>query len=94
MALTNEEIIRRPLISEKSTFLANAKNAYSFEVDRRADKPSIKTAIESLYNVKVVGIRTARVGGKPYRTRAGVKTSGETKKAIVVLHEDNKIDLF
>ena len=92
--LQDTEIIKAPLISEKSTFLANAKNAYTFEVDKKADKDQIKAAIEKLYNVKVLEVRTQNVAGKPRRTRTGYKTTAEWKKAIVKLHADNKIDLF
>jgi large subunit ribosomal protein L23 len=94
LQLHDTEIIKSPLISEKSTFLANAKNAYTFEVDKKADKGQIKTAIEKLYNVKVVDVRTVNVAGKPRRTKTGYKTTPEWKKAIVVLHGDHKIDLF
>lgn len=92
--LHDTEVIKAPLISEKSSFLAQSKNAYTFEVDKKADKDQIKAAIERLYNVKVVAVRTVNVAGKPYRTRAGERTSGQWKKAIVKLHADNKIDLF
>jgi large subunit ribosomal protein L23 len=92
--LKNEEVIKAPLISEKSTFQATTRNAYAFEVDKRADKIMIKKAIEALYSVKVVDVRTIRVAGKPKRTRAGEKTTASWKKAIVKLHADNKIDLF
>ena len=92
--LHETEIIRKPLISEKSTFLANVRNAYRFEVDRKADKPQIKAAIEKLYNVKVLAVRTVNVEGKTRRTRTGFKKTSEWKKAIVQLHPDNKIDLF
>ena len=92
--LKNEEIIKAPLISEKTTWQANAKNAYTFEVDHRADKAQIKAAVEKLYNVKVLDVRTINVAGKPRRTRAGEKTTGEWKKAVIKLHADNKIDLF
>jgi large subunit ribosomal protein L23 len=94
LQLHDTEVIKAPLISEKTTFLANAKNAYTFQVDKSADKAQIKAAIEKLYNVKVVGVRTVNVAGKPRRTRAGEKTTGEWKKAIIELHPDNKIDLF
>jgi large subunit ribosomal protein L23 len=94
LTLTNEEIIKAPLVSEKSTFLANAKNAYTFEVDKKADKLQIKAAIEKLYDVKVVDVRTVNVAGKPKRTKTGHKTTPAWKKAIIVLAEDNKIDLF
>jgi large subunit ribosomal protein L23 len=92
--LTHHEIIKAPVISEKTTWAANAKNAYTFEVDGRADKNQIKAAIEKLFNVKVLDVRTINVAGKPRRTRAGEKTTGEWKKAVVKLHADNKIDLF
>ncbi len=88
------EVIKAPIVSEKSSFLATAKNAYTFEVDKSADKGQIKAAIEKLYNVKVVGVRTVNVAGKPQRTKTGFKTTGEWKKAVVQLHPDNKIDLF
>ncbi len=94
VTLHETEVIKAPLISEKSTFLANAKNAYTFQVDKKADKNQIRAAIEKLYNVKVIGVRTINVAGKPKRTRAGEKTTAYWKKAIVELHADNKIDLF
>ena len=94
LQLHNTEIIKAPLISEKSTFLASVRNAYCFEVNKHADKAQIKAAIEKLYNVKVVDVRTVNVAGKPKRTRSGYKTTSEWKKAIVVLHPDNKLDLF
>jgi large subunit ribosomal protein L23 len=94
LQLHDTEVIKAPLISEKSTFLANAKNAYTFEVDKSATKEQIKTAIEKLYNVTVLGVRTVNVPGKPQRTRAGYKTTGAWKKAIVKVHPDQKIDLF
>jgi large subunit ribosomal protein L23 len=92
--LHETEVIKAPLISEKSTWQANVRNAYTFQVDKNADKDLIKHAIEKLYNVKVVEVRTVNVPGKPRRTRTGYKTTGEWKKAIVKLHPDHKIDLF
>ena len=92
--LHETEVIKAPVISEKSTFLATVKNAYCFEVDKKADKGQIKAAIEKLYNVKVLDVRTINVAGKPRRTRAGYKTTSAWKKAIVKLHPDNKLDLF
>jgi large subunit ribosomal protein L23 len=92
--LHETEVLKAPLISEKSTFLANVKNSYTFQVDKKATKDLIKAAVEKLYKVKVVGVRTINVPGKPYRTRAGEKASGTWKKAVVQLHPDHKIDLF
>ena len=92
--LHDTEIIKAPLVSEKSTFLASVRNAYCFEVNKAADKHQIKAAIENLYKVKVVDVRTVNVAGKPKRTRTGYKTTSAWKKAVVVLHPDNKLDLF
>lgn len=88
------EIIKRPLISEKSTWAANSRNSYTFEVDRSADKTQIKKAVEELYKVKVEDVRTVRVLGKSKRTKKGFSTPTEWKKAIVKLNEQSKIDLF
>jgi len=92
--LHETEVIKAPLVSEKSTFLASVKNSYTFEVDKKATKDEIKAAIEKLYNVKVVEVRTINVPGKPRRTRSGYKKTGEWKKAVVQVHPDNKIDVF
>ena len=92
--LHETEVIKAPVISEKTTFLAQVKNAYTFEVDKKADKDQIKAAIEKLYNVKVEAIRTINVAGKPRRTRSGYKTTGAWKKAVVKLDANHKIDLF
>ncbi|MCL2639335.1 MAG: 50S ribosomal protein L23 [Phycisphaerales bacterium] len=94
LKLHDTEIVKAPLISEKSTFLASVRNAYCFEVAKKADKDQIKAAIENLYKVKVLKVRTVNVAGKPKRTRSGYKTTSEWKKAIVELHADNKLDLF
>jgi large subunit ribosomal protein L23 len=94
VVLHDTEVIKAPVISEKSTFLANVRNAYCFEVDKKADKGQIKAAIEKLYNVKVLAVRTVNVEGKTRRTKTGFKKTSEWKKAIVQLHPDNKIDLF
>ncbi len=74
LKLHETEVIKAPVISEKSNFLASAKNTYTFEVDKSADKLQIKAAIEKIYsNVRVVDVRTVNVPGKPRRTRSGEK---------------------
>ena len=94
LQLHETEVIKAPLISEKTTFLAAREERVHVRGGQVGDKDQIKAAIEKLYNVKVVGVRTVNVPGKPRRTRAGEKTTGEWKKAIVKLHPDQKIDLF
>jgi large subunit ribosomal protein L23 len=92
--MDHTSIIIRPLVTEKSTHQQNTRNAYSFEVRKDADKTSIKQAIEKLYDVKVVDVRTMVRKGKPRRTKVRVVTTGSWKRAIVVLAENSKIELF
>lgn len=94
MQLHDTEIIKAPVVSEKSTYHASVRNAYTFEVARKATKDEIRGAVEKLYKVKVSDVRTINVGGKPRRTRSGFKTTPEWKKAIVTLKGDDRIDLF
>ena len=87
-------IIIRPLITEKSTHQSETRNAYAFEVAPKATKAQIKQAVEKIYNVKVLGVRTANRKGKPRRSRFKWGTTSHWKKAVVVLHPDYRIDLF
>jgi large subunit ribosomal protein L23 len=90
----DHNIIVRPIITEQSTHFANVRNAYSFEVNRKANKAQIKNAVERLYNVTVTDVRTANRIGKPRRRGRLMGQTASWKKAVVVLAEDNKIDLF
>jgi len=87
-------IIIKPLVTEQGMHFANTKNAYSFEVNKKANKVQIRSAVEKLYNVKVTDVRTANVKGKPRRRGRTMGTTKSWKKAVVVLHEDYHIDLF
>jgi len=87
-------VVVRPLVTEKGTFQASALNAYAFEVAPDANKTQIKQAIEKIYDVKVVQVRTATRKGKPRRTGYRWGTTRHWKKAVVVLHPDHHIDLF
>ena len=87
-------IIIKPLVTEQGMHFANTKNAYSFEVNKKANKIQIRDAVEKLYKVKVTDVRTANVKGKPRRRG---RTFGHTrawKKAVVVLDEQYHIDVF
>jgi large subunit ribosomal protein L23 len=88
------QVIIKPLITEKSTHLQNTRNTYAFEVEKHANKHQIKQAVEALYSVKVADVRTMTRKGKPRRTRYAVTTGSDWKRAIVVLEENSKIDLF
>ena len=92
--MTKWEIIKGPIITEKSNDLLENENKYTFKVALDANKVEIKQAIEAIYKVKVLDINTVRV--LPKRRRVG-KYEGYRpayKKAIVKLAKDEKIDAF
>ncbi len=88
------QIIRRPLITEKSNIQKDESNQLSFEVDRRANKKEIKDAIEKLFKVKVVQVCTANIRGKTKRLGRNIGKKRDWKKAIVTLREGDSIDFF
>jgi large subunit ribosomal protein L23 len=87
-------IIIKPLVTERSTHQQTTRNAYAFQVATWANKPEIRKAIEKAYNVKVVDVRTMNRKGKPRRTRYGITQTSHFKRAIVVLDENSRIELF
>ncbi len=88
------EVIKRPVISEKSTAQMEVANRYAFEVAVQASKPEIKDAVQKLFNVKVKDVRTMTMHGKTKRVgRFEVKRTN-WKKALVTLAEGQKIDFF
>ena len=88
------QVVIRPLVTEKSTHQSQTRNAYAFEVNADANKAQIKQAIEKIYEVKVLAVRTANRKGKPRRTGYTRGKTRHWKKAVVELHEDYHIDLF
>ncbi len=88
------EVIRRPIISEKGMALAEVARRYVFEVNPRANKLDIKTAVEKLFQVKVVGVRTLVVHGKVKRVGKTQTKKPNRKKAIVTVGVGQKIGLF
>jgi large subunit ribosomal protein L23 len=88
------QIVLRPLITEKGTHQFNRYNAYPFEVHPLATKEQIKHAIEALFNVRVLQVRTQNRKGKPRRFRFQVSHQRGWKKAIVTLHDEDRIDFF
>ena len=88
-------ILIKPLVTEKGTYQSQALNAYTFQVASWANKVQIKKAVEDIYNVKVLKVRTANRKGKPRRVRWNQwGATKHWKKAVVILHEDHHIDLF
>ena len=88
------QVILRPLVTEKGMHRSTRNNAYAFEVSRFADKDDVRRAIEALFDVKVLKVRTQTRHGKTRRTRFRVGRTKDWKKAIVTLHAENKIDFF
>jgi large subunit ribosomal protein L23 len=88
------QVVIRPLITEKATHISERYNAYTFEVNPLAGKTEIKNAIETLFNVKVAGIRIQNRRGKPRRYRLKAGRMRNWKKAIVTLHEEFRIDFY
>jgi large subunit ribosomal protein L23 len=98
-------VIKRPLVTEKGTHQSRqsfgetrtkrARGGFcTFEVHPQASKPLIKQAIEKIYNVKVLSVRTSSRRGKTRRYRYKSGKAADWKKAVVVLRADYHIDLF
>ena len=87
-------VVVRPIVTEKGTHQSQTRNAYTFEVAPKANKAQIRQAIEKIYNVKVLDVRTSNRKGKARRTGYRWGTTSHWKKAVVVLHADHHIDLF
>jgi len=90
---TLADLIRRPLVTEKATLMME-NNQYVFEVDPKATKPEIKTAIEELFEVKVVAVNTYNPPKKKRRFGRFVGNRAHYKRAIVTLVAGDTIPLF
>jgi large subunit ribosomal protein L23 len=87
------DIVKRPVVSEKTMYLQNQQGAYTFEVHSDASKTQIKDAVESLFKVKVAAVNTMTVRGKYRRVRTRLPgMTSAWKKAIVRLVEGQKIE--
>ena len=88
------QVVLRPLITEKGTHQFTHHNAYPFEVNLWATKEQIKAAVEELFNVRVTKVRTQNRIGKKRRYRFRFGQMPNWKKAIVTLHEEDRIEFF
>lgn len=88
------EVLRVPLISEKSTNVSEQSNQVVFEVARDATKPEVKAAVEQLFKVKVVGVTTLNVKGKTKRFRGQTGKRSGWKKAYVSLAKGEELDFL
>ena len=94
--LEPHQIVLAPLVTEKGTHQSTNEhqNAYSFVVNLWANKTQIKHAVQELFNVRVIGVRTQLRLGKVRRYRFKEGKLSNWKKAIVKLHKDDKIEFY
>ncbi len=88
------DVIQRPLVTEKSNIGREENNLATFAVDPRANKHEIQRAVESLFGVNVICVRTMRQPRKKKRVGRTIGTKSEWKKAIVELAEGQSIEFF
>ena len=87
------DIIRSPVITEKSTALSE-QNKIMFKVPVEAKKQEIKAAIEQLFGVKVKAVNTIKVHGKNKRFKGAIGKRSDYKKAIITLNEGESVDVM
>ncbi len=87
-------IIKRPIVTEKSTKLLQDENKYTFEVALTANKTEIKQAVEAIFKVSVTDVTTMRVLGKTKRMGRYEGKRPDWKKAIVTLKAGDRIEAF
>jgi large subunit ribosomal protein L23 len=92
--MLSSEIIKKPIITEKSMLLVEEQNKYTFSVDKRANKIQIARAIEELFSVKVVKVNTINTTPKKKRVGQHQGFKSHVTKAIVTLAEGSKIEIF
>lgn len=88
------DVLKKPVLTEKSLLLQQEQNKYTFDVEVTANKTQIKNAVEELFNVKVEKVYTMNIKPKTRRVGKYVGKTKRRKKAIVKLKEGNTIDLL
>jgi len=88
------DVIKRPVITEKTSIQKETSNQLTFEVDPKANRIEIKRAVENIFNVNVAGVRTMQVKGKMKRRGRILGKRRDWKKAIVTLMPGERIDFF
>ena len=93
-AMTPQEVVIRPLITEKTLRIAERENAYTFQIRPTANKVQVRDAIERLFDVSVVGVRTQTFIGKMRRVGRYVGATQNWKKAVVKVKEGHTIEFY
>lgn len=89
-----ENVLIKPLLTEKTSLITETFNRYAFVVNVKANKNQIKNAVEKYFDVKVVSVHTSVLPGKQKRAGKSVKKTSAQKKAYVELQEGQKIEFF
>jgi large subunit ribosomal protein L23 len=89
-----ENVIIKPLLTEKTSKETESFNRYAFVVNVKSKKNHIKHAVEKFFDVKVLSVRTSVLPGKTKRAGKGFKKTSKSKKAYVQLQDGQKIEFF
>lgn len=88
------DVIRKPLVTEKTAWASSAHNRYAFEINSTARKPDVRRAIEELYGVRVIDVAIQNRKGQMRRNRNGSWKTRDVKRAIVKVHAEDRIELI
>ncbi len=92
--MNHYQVIKRPLLTEKTNYQSDELNRYTFEVDRRATKQMVREAVELLFEVEVIKVNTINMPSKARRWGRHIGLTSEWKKAIVTLAPGDTISFF
>jgi len=87
-------VLKRPVVTERTTELREVEHQYTFAVARDANKVQIRQAVEEIFGVRVLDVRTAIVRGKVKRVKRTLGKKPNWKKAFVTVHPEDHIELF
>jgi len=88
------EVLKRPILTEKTTYLSDVLHRYTFEVDRRANKHQIREAIKAIFDVEVLDVNVMNVRGKKRRFGRHVGQTSNWRKAVVTVAPGETISFF
>ena len=94
LELKPHQVLLRPVVTEKGVHRSTRYNQYAFVVNPLSDKEDIREAVETMFDVKVIKVRTQNRRGKPRRYRFKYGYTKKWKKAIVTLEKEDRIDFF
>jgi large subunit ribosomal protein L23 len=88
------EVLKRPLVTEKTAAEKEKNNTIAFEIAKSANKIEVKAAVEKIFQVSVLDVKTINIAGKAKRLGKNIGKRSNWKKAYVTLKEGSKVDFF